>query len=117
MRSAGPHPTARAKPRPKRVVGAVHSARSRPQMPPARTLGTHIVSATLLAYSHARLSASHLSVLSPTPSILRPRGGGSRWRARLLFASLVATALAFVWGFFLEPQRLVVTRAQLQLPG
>jgi len=34
-----------------------------------------------------------------------------------LLASLVAAALALVWGFFLEPQRLVVTRAQLQLPG
>jgi uncharacterized protein len=32
-------------------------------------------------------------------------------------ASLVAGALAFIWGFFLEPQRLVVTRAQLQLPS
>jgi uncharacterized protein len=32
-------------------------------------------------------------------------------------ASLVACALALVWGFWCEPQRLVVTRAQLTLPG
>jgi uncharacterized protein len=32
-------------------------------------------------------------------------------------AVLAAGALAFVWGFFVEPQRLVVTRARLELPG
>jgi predicted MPP superfamily phosphohydrolase len=32
-------------------------------------------------------------------------------------ASLVVSALALLWGFWWEPQRLVVTRAELQLPG
>ena len=36
---------------------------------------------------------------------------------RLSFASLVACAVAFVWGFWWEPQRLVVTRTELELPG
>lgn len=41
---------------------------------------------------------------------------GSVWVTRLLLAALVACLGGLVWGFWLEPQRLVVTRAELSLP-
>jgi predicted MPP superfamily phosphohydrolase len=41
----------------------------------------------------------------------------SRSFVRALLAASIACALAFVWGFWIEPQRLVVARHELRLPG
>jgi predicted MPP superfamily phosphohydrolase len=38
-------------------------------------------------------------------------------RSRFLLAPLLAALSVLAWGFWLEPQRLVVTRFQLELPG
>jgi uncharacterized protein len=53
-----------------------------------------------------------LSPLSWLQRAKRQRVPGS-----LLLAALLLFAAAFAWGFWLEPQRLVVTRAELKLPG
>src|SRR6188768_2614413 len=119
MRSPRPQPRARASARPKSVVGAVQIARRSHKSPAGRALGTHIVSATFVAYRHAfspaTAGASSLAS-SPAPR-LAPRRRVSRPWQRVLLISLLGCAFGLAWGFWWEPQRLVVTRAELNLPG
>jgi predicted MPP superfamily phosphohydrolase len=48
---------------------------------------------------------------------LPPRAKRQRFAGSLLLAALLLFAAAFSWGFWWEPQRLVVTSAELKLPG
>jgi len=51
-------------------------------------------------------------LLSPLARFVR-----SRLLAKALIAALAVGALVLAWGFWFEPQRLVVTRHELKLPG
>lgn len=54
---------------------------------------------------------------SPQPRLASRQPSSRQWPRVVLLISLVGCALALAWGFWWEPQRLVVTRAELKLPG
>lgn len=88
-------------------------------MPATRALGTHIVSATFVAYLRDLSPANACFATRPVSVLLaqiRLRLA-SAWVRRTLLASLLGCVLALGWGFWWEPQQLVVSRAELTLPA
>ena len=62
---------------------------------------------------NAAATVHRLSASPPLPT-RRSVTGSAR---RILLGCLLGCLLAFAWGFWWEPQRLVVTRSELTLPG